>query len=252
MERPAPAHSRIYEHFSGRIRQGRIETGEQLPTEADIAVMFGVSRATVQFAMSRLAWEGWIERFPGRGTFASDRTARSDGGQAAAPDFSVDMHSLPAVDDETAPGEGDVTYRLMAFGRKKAPSDVSRALNIEEDEPVFVLERLRFIGEEAVEAEICFFSPDVFPRFDTSALDRAPTEELLVEENLGFRIDRIETTIQPADPESSEARLLNAEGGRALLMLSQKHFSGGDRPVVYTDRICVSPIGFSYTTQAAG
>ena len=79
-----------------------------------------------------------------------------------------------------------------------------------------------------------------------------PSPELLVEENPGFRIDRIETTIQPADPDSSEARLLNAEGGRALLMLSQKHFSRGNRPVVYTDRICVSPIGFSYTTQAAG
>ena len=212
--------------------------------------MFGVSRATVQFAMSRLAWEGWIERFPGRGTFAS--AARSSGGRAAAADFSVDMHSLPVSGNGAAPGEDDVTYRLMAFGRKKAPSGVSRALNIESDEPVFVLERLRFIGEEAVEAESCFFPPDVFPKFDTSALDQAPTEELLVEENLGFRIDRIETTIQPADPDSSEARLLNAEGGRALLMLSQKHFSEGDRPVVYTDRICVSPIGFSYRMQVSG
>ena len=211
--------------------------------------MFGVSRATVQFAMSRLAWEGWIERFPGRGTFASAGTARAEGGQAAAQDFSVDMHSLPAFDDA---GEDDVTYRLMAFGRKKAPSDVSRALNIESDEPIFVLERLRFIGEEAVEAESCFFPPDVFPKFDTSALDRVPTEELLVEENLGFRIGRIETTIQPANVDSSEAKLLNAAGDRALLMLSQKHFSEGDRPVVYTDRLCVSPIGFSYTTQAAG
>ena len=246
MERPAPAHARIYDHFSERIQQGRIETGEQLPTEADIAVMFGVSRATVQFAMSRLAWEGWIERFPGRGTFASAGAFRADGGQATGPDFSVDMHSLRAFDHETAPGEDDVTYRLMAFGRKKAPSGVSRALNIESDESVFVLERLRFVGEEAVEAESCFFPPDVFPKFDTSALD------LLVEENLGFRIGRIETTIQPADADSSEARLLNAEGDRALLMLSQKHFSEGDRPVVYTDRICVSPIGFSYTTQAAG
>ena len=247
-----PAHSRIYDHFSTRIQQGRIGTGEQLPTEADIAVMFGVSRATVQFAMSRLAWEGWIERFPGRGTFASAGAVRSDGGQAMAPDFSVDMHSLPAFDEEPAPGEDEVTYRLMTFGRKKAPSDVSRALNIEAGELVVVLERLRYIGAEAVEAESCFFPPDVFPKFDTLALDRMPTGKLLVEENLGVRIGRIETTIQPAIADSSEARLLNSEGDRELLMLSQKHFSEGDRPIVYTDRICVSPIGFSYTTHAAG
>ena len=249
MERPAPVHSRIYDHFSGRIKQGRIATGERLPTEADIAALFGVSRATVQFAMSRLAWEGWIERFPGRGTFAS---GVRPGGQAAAPDVSVDMHSLPASGGEARPGEDDVTYRLMAFGRKKAPSDVSKALEITSGEPVFVLERLRFIGKEAVEAERCFFPPYVVPKFDTSALDRLPTEQLLVEENLGFRIGRIETTIQPANADSSEAKLLNAEGGRALLMLSQKHFSETDRPVVYTGRICVSPIGFSYTAPAAG
>ena len=213
--------------------------------------MFGVSRATVQFAMSRLAWEGWIERFPGRGTFASTGAVRSGAGQAAAPDFSVDLHSLPASGGEAAPEE-DVTYALMAFGRKKAPSEVSRALNLESDASVYVLERLRYVGEEAVEAESCFFPLGVLPKFDLLALDRAPTEELLVEENLGFRIGRVETVIQPASADSSGAMQLNAEGGRALLMLSQKHVAAGDRPVVYTERICVSPIGFSYTTHAAG
>lgn len=250
MDKPAPAYSQIYEHFSGQIQQGRIGAGDQLPTEADIAISFGVSRATVQFAMSRLAWEGWIERFPGRGTFA--RPAREDGQQPICPDFNISMHSLPSLHDEAARTDDEVTYRLMTFGRKKAPCEVSRVLNIEHEEPVFVLERLRLIGGRVMEAESCFFPPDIFPKFETSELDRAPTEALLVEKNLGCRIGRIETIIQPANAESSEAKLLNAEGGRPLLMLSQKHFSEGDRPIVYTDRICVSPIGFSYTAQAAG
>ncbi len=251
MDRPAPAYSQIYEHFSRRIQQGGIGIGEQLPTETEIAERFRVSRATVQFAMSRLAWEGWIERFPGRGTFASAKPVRSDDGQSACPDFNVNMHSLPTFADETVRADDEVSYRLMTFGRKKAPCDISRMLNIEQDELVFVLERLRFIRGKAVEAESCFFPPNVFPKFETSALDRVPTEELLVEENLGFRIGRIETRIEPANTESSEAKLLNAEGDQPLLMLSQKHFSEDDRPLVYTGRVCVSPIGFSYRTQAA-
>ncbi len=250
MDKPAPIYSQIYEHFSEQIRQDRIRTGERLPTEAEIAERFRVSRATVQFAMSRLAWEGWIERFPGRGTFANTKPVRSDGPPSRYPDFKINMHSLPVFTDETVRTDDDITYRLMTFGRKKPPCDISKMLSIEKGQLVFVLERLRFIGENAVEAESCFFPPDVFPKFETTALDKAPTEELLVEENLGFKIGRVETTIEPANADSSEAQLLNPEGDRALLWLLQKHFSEDDKPIVYAGRVCVSPIGFSYRTQA--
>ncbi len=212
MERSPPAHSRIHDHYAGLIRQGLIDTGQQLPTEAEIARTFRVSRATVQFAMSRLAWEGWIERYPGRGTFASARRPR--------PGVDADMPSIRPLEGAAAGNDGEVTYRLMSFGRKPASANVSIQLGIEQGESILVLERLRFVGTKAVEAESCFFSPDVLPRFNTAALDKIATEKLLIEDNLGFRIDRVETTFQALDGDADEAKALNAEGNKSLIMLS--------------------------------
>ena len=244
MERSPPAHSRIHDHYAGLIRQGLIDTGQQLPTEAEIARTFRVSRATVQFAMSRLAWEGWIERYPGRGTFASVRRPR--------PGVDADMPSIRPLEGGAAGNDGEVTYRLMSFGRKLASADVSRQLGIEQGESILVLERLRFVGTKAVEAESCFFSPDVLPRFNTAALDKIATEKLLIEDNLGFRIDRVETTIQALDGDADEAKALNAEGGKSLIMLSQKYLSDRNKPIVYSDRVCVSPVGFCHAAQDGG
>jgi len=244
LERSQPAHSRIHDHYAGLIRQGLIDTGQQLPTEAEIARTFRVSRATVQFAMSRLAWEGWIERFPGKGTFASARKPR--------PGAKVDMRSIGPLESDAAGDGGEVTYRLMSFGRKPASANVSRQLGIEQGESILVLERLRFMGTKAVEAESCFFSPDVRPGFNTAALDKIAIEKLLVEDNLGFRIDRVETTIRALDGGADEARALNVEGNKSLIMLSQKYLSDRNRPIVYSDRLCVSPVGFCHSAQDSG
>jgi DNA-binding FadR family transcriptional regulator len=60
------------ETLTERIRQGVYLPGAKLPTEADIAAEFGVSRTVVREAISRLQAGGAIERRHGVGTFVVD------------------------------------------------------------------------------------------------------------------------------------------------------------------------------------
>ena len=50
-----------------------VEAGLQLPTEKDLAAMYGVSRITVRQALAALADHGYVERRQGMGTFVADR-----------------------------------------------------------------------------------------------------------------------------------------------------------------------------------
>jgi len=56
-----------------RIRDGGGASGEKLPTEAELALRFGVSRGTVRRAYLDLVSEGLVERVPGRGSFPLQR-----------------------------------------------------------------------------------------------------------------------------------------------------------------------------------
>ena len=231
MAREQAAHSRIHDHFVEQIRRGVFEDGRRLPTEAQIAEEFGVSRATVQFAMSRLAWDGWIERFPGRGTYASAKGGERRPFAREAPvreddpiglrgpgnplkgldDFAkgpiITRHTLDAITgvlneyratpieeyiDEAEPG---MRYRLMSFGIVGASEYLSEQLEIEKNMVVLKLERTKVVKGYVMEIEQHYFAPDIVPQFDTADMELLPMEELLSEDRIGENVDRVEVVM---------------------------------------------------------
>ena len=51
------------------ITSGRLVVGQSLPTEAEMAAQFGVSRPLLREALAELRAEGFVETVSGRGTF---------------------------------------------------------------------------------------------------------------------------------------------------------------------------------------
>jgi GntR family transcriptional regulator len=69
---PMPAWAQVERDLRSVMDQG-VEAGLQLPTEKDLATMYGVSRITVRQALAALADLGYVERRQGMGTFVADR-----------------------------------------------------------------------------------------------------------------------------------------------------------------------------------
>lgn len=67
--------ARLYEQIVQQIEQsiveGRLNPGDQLPTERELAQQFGVSRTAVREAVKTLTEKGLVESFSGRGTFVT-------------------------------------------------------------------------------------------------------------------------------------------------------------------------------------
>ncbi len=66
---------RIYRDLKEAIRCGRYPANSQIPTEAELQKVYGVSRITLKKAMELLQADGLIRRFPGKGTFVNFDTA---------------------------------------------------------------------------------------------------------------------------------------------------------------------------------
>jgi GntR family transcriptional repressor for pyruvate dehydrogenase complex len=73
--------SRLYEQIvqqiEDSIHKGDLKEGNQLPSERELALQFGVSRTAVREAVKTLREKGLVEAYPGRGTFITSATSNS-------------------------------------------------------------------------------------------------------------------------------------------------------------------------------
>lgn len=67
-----PLYQQIADRLRGELAGGVYRTGEQLPTENELAGQLGVSRPTIRQALEVLTKEGLLVRVKGSGTFAAE------------------------------------------------------------------------------------------------------------------------------------------------------------------------------------
>jgi GntR family transcriptional repressor for pyruvate dehydrogenase complex len=69
LKRPRGLVTEIVESLGASIREGQLQPGDKLPTEAEIMVRFDVSRTVVRESISKLQASGLVETRHGIGTF---------------------------------------------------------------------------------------------------------------------------------------------------------------------------------------
>jgi GntR family transcriptional regulator, transcriptional repressor for pyruvate dehydrogenase complex len=75
--RTARLYEQIVEQIEDSIREGRMNPGDQLPSERELAQQFGVSRTAVREAVKTLSEKGLVESYSGRGTFVTSSKSQS-------------------------------------------------------------------------------------------------------------------------------------------------------------------------------
>lgn len=63
---------RIKQDIIAQIQEGKLQPGELIATEKELAQRYGVSQITSKQALNLLAAEGYVERLRGKGTFVKD------------------------------------------------------------------------------------------------------------------------------------------------------------------------------------
>ena len=64
-------YQRLYDYVLDEIRTGRLSIGDRVPSEMELAQLFGVSRITSKKALQTLHRDGVIERIVGKGSFVA-------------------------------------------------------------------------------------------------------------------------------------------------------------------------------------
>jgi DNA-binding FadR family transcriptional regulator len=89
---------RLAAEVRGQIIAGKLAAGQPLPTEAQMAADFGVSRPLVREALAHLRAQGFVETVSGRGTFVQ-HPRESDLADAFARQLVLSVGPKPTADD---------------------------------------------------------------------------------------------------------------------------------------------------------
>jgi GntR family transcriptional regulator len=149
---PVPMYFRMQQAILEQIQQGALQPGQQLPTEAELAQQYQVSRITAKRALDELVRQGRAFRQQGKGTFVAQTHIRDISGFGS---FTEDMKSRGL-----APGA-----RVLEFKQMEADTDTQKRLQLAHGEQVYLLKRLRLANDEPVAVETaylpCRLCPDL-------------------------------------------------------------------------------------------
>lgn len=178
-------YEQIAKEIKNRILNGTYKAKEQLPLEKDICDEFEVSKMTVKKALDILVREGYIIKRRGSGSFVKDVNAE----QLNEESLSTQIAGFT----RTHKGE-NVFTKVLEFNTIFATDKIAKALKIEEDDLICVVERVRYIDAEPMVIEKTYMPLSIVPTIKKSVVEKSIYE--FIESTTGLKIQSSHSTVR--------------------------------------------------------
>ncbi len=219
-ERRTPHYLRIYRDLKDKIATGALAPSERLPTQRELAESFGVTVMTVRQALQLLEQEELVAMRHGLGTFVAPKRIR------------YAMGNLRSLAQEVMAQGLELKTRVLRRELVEPHPHVAELLKIEPGEPVYAVERLRFVGPEAIVYQYSQLQPWLGEALDDVDLSDISLYDYLHDE-LKVDIAHAQEWIRAVALAPHEATLLEEEPGAPALLSERHTFSGAGEPIIF-------------------
>jgi GntR family transcriptional regulator len=207
-----PLYERIERAIAAAIQDGRLPPGTVFPPEPDLAGHLGLSRQTINQALTGLARRGLLVRRRGVGTFVAEPVVEQPLGQ---------LYSF--IRTLTARGHAPST-RLL--GSRITRNDLaSPLLTGNRDGLVFEVSRLRLVDGDPLIFEELYLPLACGQSLPADRLAHEVVYDLLTE-ICHITIAHAEETLRPVTLERTEAALLGVHPGEPAFLVERTAYAG--------------------------
>lgn len=235
-----PTFSPLYQQIKAlllkSLQEGEWMPGEPIPSETELAGRYGVSQGTVRKAIDELAAENLVVRKQGRGTFVA--THNEDKSQYR-------FLRLASDSDEQARPHSE----YVDVEKVRANSVIAKLLDINPNDPVFVVKRVLSFGEH----------PHIFDEIwlpgqqcKGLSLERLQswnsTLYAFLEAEFGMRMLRATEKIKAVSAGIEHSQRLKVPEGTPLLLVERLSMTYSDKPVELRRGWYLTE-GFSYRNE---
>jgi len=216
-----PLYIQVIDALVEYIEGNNLESGYQLPGEAELCRLFDVSRTVIRQALQELEYKGLIYRTKGKGTFVA-KPKIHEGLFQELTGFYQDMETRGHKPES----------KVLKQAKVKASKKVAAFLGIEEGDPVIQIDRLRYVNKEPIVLVTTYLPYQICPDLLEVDLSQRSLYEFLEKEH-EVVIARGRRTLEAVGASKVEAELLDVPVGAPLILLDSVSYLADDTPVEY-------------------
>ncbi len=213
-----PLYYQLKECLREKVESEEWLPGFQLPSEPDLAKQFGVSRATVRRALGDLTAEGVFLRKHGTGTFV------------ATPKIEQDLTKFYSFSRDMEAKGLKPSSRVLSLQQVVPSLGTRKALQLEENEFVYELHRLRLVAEEPFIIERSILPVKFFQDMTIEKLKSRALYDLM-ELEYGIVPAKAVEYFEPVLASGFESEMLGIEENSPALLIHRVAYTSGGRPV---------------------
>ncbi|MFZ5809052.1 MAG: GntR family transcriptional regulator [Chloroflexota bacterium] len=221
-----PLYDQIAQNLRQLILDGKLHSGDVLPSEVELAEFYNVSRLTLRRALDNLVRENWLTRRHGVGTFI--------GKPAIA---SIATSKLSFTEQMRAIGR-EPSSRVISCQVVPASTKVAKLLNLSEGEAVIKLTRVRLADGSPLLIETAYLSHKRFEGLEDKLNSPYVSLYDTLERIYQIRIVLVDQTFKPVLLTESEAHFLETEPGSPSILSEILSFNENNQAVVFTTSVC--------------
>ncbi len=214
---PVPVYFQLKNLILEKIKSGEYPAGSLIPSERELSENLGISRMTARQAINQLASENYLVREKGKGTYVNK--------------VKFEQRNIMSF-SETVKRLGMVPHtRVLEFSEDKDCFDVKQALELEPQEKIYRVKRLRLADDTPIAVEEVFLPEKLCP--DINKLDLTRSLYDLLKNTYSVEISHVDNNIEAIKADKESRQLLMLEAGIPVLKISGTSYTREGRKLFY-------------------
>ena len=209
----SPLYYQLAEIIINDIKEKNLQENDRILTEREYCEKYNLSRSTVRQAIAYLEKKGYIYKVQGCGTFVSSRVMKQK------------LLKFYSFTEEAKKQGKTPSSKILSFKEKKADEKICKELNINKDDKVYELQRLRLADDEVAMYEKTYLLEKKMQGLSKNILLEKPLYDILQNRyNISFTKATERFSVLLADEKIAE--ILTIPQGSPIIRLQRWTYAG--------------------------
>ena len=209
----SPLYYQLAEIIINDIKEKNLQENDRILTEREYCEKYNLSRSTVRQVIAKKKKKGYIYKVQGCGTFVSSRVMKQK------------LLKFYSFTEEAKKQGKTPSSKILSFKEKKADEKICKELNINRDDKVYELQRLRLADDEVVMYEKTYLLEKKMQGLSKNILLENPLYDILQNRyNISFTKATERFSVLLADEKIAE--ILTIPQGSPIIRLQRWTYAG--------------------------